>query len=658
MILTPLLRYSKITFFLLLSVCSTTLTAQKKVRESKWIEKNITPSTIPDSLLQLDAVSVFYHQKITVYFDVNTGGKTTISVSQRFKILTMDGKRLCDKFSIQKPDKSKIIELDAITIKPNGDIIHFETSDLKLISQQLKTSSAVLNKNEYKLAIPNVSIGDEVELRYQLALPYMVTAQDLYFNTDFHSMKSTITLSFEKLFMPDIRTFNGLGSPQKREAFNYIDYTWTVNNVPSQGNNLYSIPAFSEPCVSYSIRYLIRADETTVPIVKNQWGNLYEDIHKYLALKSPSSKEKKSLDAFLATIKSKQINSSKTLLLQALVDTLNTFNIVREAFLPKDYSISNMINEGKTSNISLYGFYLRAFEYYDIPFYIGLMRNKYQGLIYPDYVSVNHITDFILVIPKTSKEFVYIYPSISTKIFKINEYPFKFENTNSVLIDKSCINNLHPTFDYVNLPVSTISDNYSLYRYQITIDTTDSNHIITGQSKYSGHLVDHNLKNDSAFFKQQPLHFSSFTNLVKDETATNFPYKVSYKVSGRCEPFTQSVNDSIFTIDINAILVHEYPELPMESKRDLHYFGPYPYSNTYQYAILFPYEIKLLTPIEFTEINGFQYTVKQQSPNLIYINSMFKFSPSIIHAEDYHTLHQNIESHKQEISVPIYLQKL
>ena len=658
MILTPPLRYNKIYLLFVLIVCSTALTAQKKVGESKWIEKNIKPTTIPDSLMNLDAVSIFYDQKARMYFDPYSGGKTTITVNQRFKILTNEGKRFCDKFSLQKPDQSKIVELDAITIKPNGDIVHFETSDLKQISQQLKTSNAVVKRKEYKVAIPNVTIGDEVELRYQLSLPYLVTAQDHYFNTDFHSIKSTITLSFENPFLPDIRTFNGLDAPQKNTTFNYTDYTWTVNNVPAQHNNLYSIPAFSEPYVSYSIRYIKRPDESVHPIVKNQWGDLYEDIHKYLALKNLTLKDKKNIDAFLATIKLQQKSDSKTILLKALTDTLNTFEIVHEAFLPKDHTASNMINDGKASNIFLYGIYMRAFENYHIPFFIGLMRNKYEGLLYPDYVSLNHITDFLLVIPNTTKEFVYIYPSTSSKTYKINEYPFQFEHTNVVLIDKSCINNLHPTFEYINLPASTLSDNFSLHRYQITIDLKDSVHTIAGQSKLSGNLVHHNIKNDSAFLQQLPMHFSSFSNLVKQETATNFPYKVTYKVNGNCKLNTQIVNDSIFTIDIKSILTHQYPELPMESNRDLDYFGQYPYSTSYQYAIQFPFDVKLLTPITFTDINDFQYIVKQQAPHLIYVNSLYTFGTSFISVNDYQTVQQNIESHKQEISAPIYLQML
>ena len=658
MTLTPRLPYSKFLFLFVLIVFTTSLTAQKKVRESKWIEKNIKPSSIPDSLLNLDAVSVFYNQKTVVYIDPNFGGQTAITVRQRFKILTDEGKQFCNKFSLQKPDRSKIVELDAITIKPNGDIVHFETSDLKQISKQLKTSNAVFNRKEYKVAIPNVSIGDEVELYYQLLLPYMVTAQDLYFNTDFFCMKSTISLSFEKQILPDIRTFNGLDSPKKETTYNHNNFIWTVNNVPAWHNNLYSIPAFSEPYVSYSIRYIKRPDESTFPIVKNQWGALYEDIDKYIAPKNLPSKDKKTIDSFLATIKSQQAGASNIHLLKALTDTLNTFEIVRDAFLPTDYSAASMINDGKTSNIYLYGIYSRALHNYNIPYYIGLMRNKYQGILYPDYVSLNHITDFIFVVPNTAKEFVYIYPSTSTKRYKINEYPFQFENTNAVLIDKSCINNLHPTFEYINLPASTMADNYSLHRYQITINATDSTHTMVGQTKLSGNLVHHDLKNDSAYLKNQSMHFSSFTNLVKQEPATNYPYKVVYNVNGNCKLSLQTVNDSIFTLNISDLLVHHYPELPMKSKRDLNYYGQFPYSNSFQYAVKFPYAVKLLTPITFTDVSGTQYLVKQQSPNLIYISSHYKFLSSFIEAATYQSVYQKIETHKQEISAPIYLRKL
>lgn len=654
----PLLRYNKLILIALFLCLSPTLSAQKKVKESKWMKKYLKPSQIPDSLMSLDAISIFSRQKITVYADPYTGGKTTYMVTERFKILTEKGKQFCNKFTLIKPNRSEIMELDAVTIKPNGELVHFKTSDLKKVSEKYKTDNAVLKRNEYKVAIPNVSIGDEVELRYQLALPYLLSSEDLYFNTDFYCIKSTITLAFEKNFRPDIQMFNGLEAPEKEINYGYVNYIWRKKGIHAKGYNLFSIPAFSEPYLSYSIRYFIRNDGSSVPIVKNQWGSMYENAEKHLSLKNSSSKEKKSLDSFLYHVREKQGEVSQTQLLHALVDSLNTFKIVRDEFLPKDYTLTHMLADKKTSNMALYGIYLRAFEYYHIPFNIGLMRNKYDGLLYSDYVSVNHITDFLFVVQDSSKKYVYIYPSTSTKTYRLNEFPFQFEKTNVVLVDKSCINNLHPRFKFTKIPSSKVGDNYAEHHYHITMEPTDTAHIIEGESKLSGHLIHHYYKNDSVYLKNLPMNFDSLMDIDRTEPSSNYPYKVTYQTKGTCNLSIQEVNDSLFTLDVQSLLDHTYPVLPMDSKRDLHYYGPFPYSHSFQYAIEFPYDVKLATPISFTKIYGMQYTVKQQKPNLIYVSSSYKLASSFIRVGNYVTTAENIEKYKQEISAPIYLQKL
>ncbi|MGB0807228.1 MAG: DUF3857 domain-containing protein [Salibacteraceae bacterium] len=658
MTLRPYLHYNKLLLIFLFISLAPSLFGQKKIKESKWVKKYLQPSQIPDSLHGLDAVSIFYHQKVTVYVDPYSGGKTTFMVNQRFKILTEEGKQFCNKFTLVKPKRSDIMELDAVTIKPNGELVHFKTSDLKQVSEKFKTENGVLNRNEYKIAIPNVSIGDEVELRYQLALPYLLSSEDLYFNTDFHSINSTITLSFEKHFKPDIRMFNGLEAPKEETNYDYVNYIWRKKSVRAKGNSLYSIPAFSEPYLSYSIRYFKRDNGSSVPIVKNAWGFMYENVEKYLDLNNPSAKDKKSLDSYLYRVKSKHSDDSKMHLLQALIDSLNTFKIVREEFLPKDFSLTDMLAKKRISNISLYGIYLRAFEVYHIPFDIGLLRNKYEGLLYSDYVSVNHITDFMYVVKDNNNQYVFLYPSTSSRTYRINEYPFQFEKTNVVLVNKSCINNLNPHFKFSKIPSSKVDDNYASHRYRITVDPTDTNHIIEGETKLSGHLNHHYYKNDSVYLKKLPMKFKSLTQIDRQELSSNYPYKVTFQTKGTCNLSLKNINDSLFILDIKSLLDHKYPKLPIESKRELHYFGPFPYSNSFQYAIEFPYDIKLVTPISFSAINGMNYMVKQQESNLIYVSSTYKMASRFIRVNDYVSTSEGIEQYKQELGAPIYLQKL
>jgi len=180
---------SRFFYILLIYICHSGSYAQNNYGEITWT-LSTTPSKIPDSLKNEDAVMIYKTHSLTNERNGSFEFQHAESVFCRIKFLTENGVEKYSKIALAKNGRSSISQLDARTIKPDGKVI-----DLK--SSQIKRMDFEIDKKEdfdiqyYRFSIPGVEPGDEVEFGYTIESPGINLGKDFFFNADIPCLNST-----------------------------------------------------------------------------------------------------------------------------------------------------------------------------------------------------------------------------------------------------------------------------------------------------------------------------------------------------------------------------------------------------------------------------------------------------------------------------------
>ncbi|MCY7377281.1 MAG: DUF3857 and transglutaminase domain-containing protein [Pyrinomonadaceae bacterium] len=154
-------RFTLLSIFSLLAVCSLTAVAQDKIwREVSPAELQMkTPQVEPDA----DAEAVFWEVRV----DDSSDSDLSLSHYVRVKIFTERGREKYSKFDVPFTRGIKIKDLAARVIKPDGSIVEITKQDI-FEREIIKANKVKIKAKSF--AVPGIEPGVIVEYRYREAV--------------------------------------------------------------------------------------------------------------------------------------------------------------------------------------------------------------------------------------------------------------------------------------------------------------------------------------------------------------------------------------------------------------------------------------------------------------------------------------------------------
>lgn len=231
--------------FLLLSVLLGY--GQKKSTEYNWENTKLTTS-IPDSMLTEDAVCIYNLQEIR-----NRSGRLSYFVYKtRIKILTQQGLEQFASFAVRRPNYSIINTIDARTIKSDGSIVDFNSSDIKVLDLKYNKNTSIKLQ---LLSAPGVEVGDEIEFVYIYQYDNIVENEDIFLHREIPVMSSIYKHTLDNVYAVDYRLYNKMPSPILDKKETESTYYWELKNLPGTSDNENGIMQESIPFIRYSVLY-------------------------------------------------------------------------------------------------------------------------------------------------------------------------------------------------------------------------------------------------------------------------------------------------------------------------------------------------------------------------------------------------------------------
>lgn len=644
----------RISSLLIVMLCIGAVFAQKKSTEYAW-EATKPTTSIPDSLLESDAVCIYKLQEIRY----RRGGLSYFVNKIRIKILTKRGLDNYASYSVFRPDYTTLNTLDARTIKSNGKIVDFNTSDIKRIELKKNKKSSLRIQ---RLSVPGVEVGDEIEFIYVFQYDGIMEDQDIFLHTEIPTMVSTFKQVLDNMYDIDFRTYNNMPNPYYEKKETESTYQWILNNIEGTNDNEYGILQESLPFIRYSVIYNMNAN--TKDFLKNvnkNWSVMYT---YYSAIIKNDVFENtywgKSLEGYINKHNEKNPNLSVDQKIYYLSSILNDSLKITD-FDPKSPSRPAMyylINKTMDTRMVL-KFIDSYLKLNNIRYFVAFSRNRYEGNIDINFARPKTVSEIFYVIMNENKDLHYLYPPSHTTKYYIDELPNSIAGTQAILItDLGGFKSDRLNITTMNIPYNETNTNIWSKKTNLKISLKEDNiknEFITQYTLIGD--VSTNLRNniinlgnsrDSIVQLKDLLELNSAHNIdtiFTESLEKIYPYNYSYKFKGEINDIVQKIDNNNYSILIDKLINH-YTLNTTEQKRILNFYCPFAYSDVNKIYITFDSDIDLINSdfnkfsITTSPIANYTIEVRKLNKNVIMIESKLDLLKIKLSPAEYVDLHK------------------
>lgn len=639
----------------------------------KW--KKPTPQIeIPDSLKNEDVVII----SKTVYINNHKDVTSSIplfasgSVLMRYRVQTKAGLDYFTKFSLSKSRGAKPTTIDARTIKKDGTTINLDRDNIKLLRSYNKLSENYFY--EYRLSVPGVEIGDEVEIVYSNSYNEIISTMDLFFHDDYAIMESKVVITTDRGIITNILLNNGLPDPIRVEAENESILTWKLTSLRPIGEQYNMIEDYELPFVRMIVTE-IKHQGSSYDVGIKDWGAIFDRL-------APGSLEQKykpkGLEEYFNSLKSK-------------LDTLSTTGKVNyfAQFINDEIEIRNSLNDGDDKlsyvdlfskkiidEINLINFYKHMFFQLKIPYKVILAKNRYQGELLVSDISSRQITDVFFEFRDEKDAKHYLFLSNESKTFSIDELPYSLEGTKAILLKKQDpFSKEKPEVEYMNIGYVKMDNNTRKINTHIKIDEAGTLTRKT-QLNYNGHfsttfrrdlteLCDDYKKDEIIdYLEIEDKDKANFVldTLFKIEALQTFPYTNKFELRTHTLNAISDGGSDIKNLDLDLIINH----IAYRTTKGERYYTSYlPYTGQESIITLieFPYAIEVINidDIKINKLNSIgshELKLEKINPTTFRLSSVFTIAKSIVVPAKYPEFVELNESIKKNKEFSILFKKL
>ena len=550
---------------------------------AQW--QNVEKIEVPEIFSKEDAVVLEKRQNLKVFNNekVFTAG----SIYKRIKILTKSGLENNNKiyFKVKDDKKSLLCRVH----KSDGKIINVNSNDL-LEFKEVKKSNDL--KYIY-CAIPNLEIGDEIEVIYKYRLDVLPSPENIFLHDELSCVKSTFTFSTEKDINSRINMYNGFSDPIVTEK-NGVSYKWTAENLSGYSDNdNFSILESELPYVTFIITGLYFNNRAYV-INTLDWAIILKDYAKYIEkqeanIMSGNKYEKQLFEEITKPNLSKEEN------LKNFIDYINNEIDITEFNRDELKTIGEQLSLKSLEELSVYRLYADYFDYLDIDYKMCVGRNKYTGNMDPNFATPNNLNYVFYNIYFEDGSSKFLVPKNEHVKYSLDEIPYVIVNTYLIEFDSDKTKN----YRFVKIPETHPSKN----KHSITGDINISIENLNVVGNINTKLTGQNALQLHSFYRTEisdrsKKHISNEFIIDKDNVEILDISSQNNKVS-----FNSEMNSTIKIVEIDNDLyslklsdfIQVFDNYHLDTKnRSLSYFTPFLDFSTKKLKLNFSKNIKIM----------------------------------------------------------------
>lgn len=419
-----------------------------------------------------DAIIVFNSEEQTFNLVRKAEGYSIFEInkkiSRRIKILSNYG---IEQFAtlyiptFQDLDfKTELIELKAITIKPSGSIITLTKEAIKETTLPANVPFFRNYAGQVKaLAFENLEIGDEIQYDFQIIYTSSSTSPNL-----FYPFKTSLSENFKIL--------------DQRYIFNMKNGIQFKGVIANSNNQFVKSPSSDKQNTQYTLSIknlkpykseVFSADEDNQPyfmvdIYKMEDFTSYNNWEEYTK-KIKSSKRSsiffagKSVSDFFYLAQNESTPSRKV---------LKVHKLMMEEIMKNPENIYSVYKNYKPDMEDANQIF-KLLNLLDINGSVLMVKNKNNGAILKDFVSLRQFDDFLVEFYENGKPH---YMAIFNPYATIDEIDASYQGTEAL---KMSIMNKTESISFTKVPFSATSNNIAKFDYLINIKDIGGKHTTT-----------------------------------------------------------------------------------------------------------------------------------------------------------------------------------
>lgn len=557
-------------------------------------------------------------------YESESRNKTLLFYSYRIKINTKSGVDEYAFMTFNPAYKRSLVDFEVVNYKSDKSVVKFDSTQIfKTIVPNEKSKKS--NVEILKYVIPNVEVGDEIEVKYSLSFPrYMAKFiyGTVFFNTNIPALQRTQRITIPSKYKLRFKCYNGFRSPVMNVANNSLTYTFTASNLEAVDRSTFPDVYGGLPNFYYEV------DKTNKTNYTIEWYEYYNNFAMFV--NSPfngymynSSPYFSSKARFNGWVKGK-LKEAKTLTkyqkFELLYSAIKTdFEIIEASSNPYDRTarLINLLKQKEITQSNLYRLYFMIFRYLDIQPYLCLDRNKYLGKINFRFLRKNEITDYYFVYYDENNKPICVYPHDIDLKYNLNELPSYLNHTEHIIIKNKMLTaySIRPYFSTVlsnsGLDIKTLTTDVIPYEQNlysrtriinIDLDSTNCKYQSTiqlsGYQSVGNRSVYNNLLNDKEAYNAYVKELNNDRDLFKIDSvylinqADTFPHNYEVGIKGELNNFYSRLNDSTIVISLKEMLKDF--TLDVDKNRTINFLLPSAYLSVNEVIVVFDTPIKVL----------------------------------------------------------------
>src|ERR1043165_1167014 len=248
----------------------TCLTAVAQPRHPVAWEKSPKLHTIPDSFKKQPAVFILEEKCSETQKSDDGEYEQYFTTHHIIRLNDNKGAEVFNTFNIPIVPGTKLYEIKARTILPNGKVVEVAREKIK----KIKSEAGI---PEYLVAMEAVEPGAEVEVSYTQLLPGTASGMEVY------QYRVPIQKAIFRLIVPDymrydVKGYNGFPNPKDSMMEDQRSYAAVAYNIPGLEEETNSRYRNSLKRVDYKMSYVLRTGKDTVR--RQTWKEMAQELQR------------------------------------------------------------------------------------------------------------------------------------------------------------------------------------------------------------------------------------------------------------------------------------------------------------------------------------------------------------------------------------------
>ncbi len=333
-----------------------------------------------------------------------------------------------NKVYIPSSLRGEIVKMKVRVIKPNGDVVEMNDSDIKEAVDQG-------DERKYKyLAVRGLENNSIVEELFVIKTPNDFTGRIYTVQSEYPKHDCTFELIYPKYFVFDTKSWNGFPDLKKDTTFKeegLARMTAAADFIAPLKDEKYGNREANVQKVAYKLTGSTLSGNMNINSYDKLSDVFFCQVHKELA-----KPEVKALDKILSN-SMLDYGKNEEDKIRKLEDYVKKTIFNQEDIPNNSVTIDKMLEKKLTDESSLTRMYVAAFDKLGIETQLVVTCNHYDIVFEKDFEALNYLDKFFLYFPKYDK---YLAPGYPT--YRYGLIPYQFRNTNGLFIKKTTLGNL------------------------------------------------------------------------------------------------------------------------------------------------------------------------------------------------------------------------